>query len=49
MAKLYKSYAWMRLRYVTQRKTEQEIANECGVNQSIINRWLVKHELKRPR
>lgn len=49
MAKLYKSYAWLRLRYVTQRKTEQEIADECGVNQSIINRWLVKHELKRPR
>lgn len=49
MAKLYKSYAWMRLRYVTQKKTEQEIAAELGVNQSIINRWLTKHELKRPR
>lgn len=47
--KLYTSRQWMYLRYVTQRKTEQEIADECGVNQSIINRWLVKHELKRPR
>jgi predicted transcriptional regulator len=49
MAKLYKSYAFMRLRFVTQRKTEQEIAEELGVNQSIINRWLHKHNLKRAK
>lgn len=49
MAKLYKSYAWMRLRYITQKKSEKEIAEELGVNQSIINRWLQKHDLKRPR
>lgn len=49
MAKLYKSYAWMQLRYVHQKKTEAEIAAECGVDQSIINRWLVKHDLKKRR
>lgn len=49
MTKLYRSYAFMRLRFVTQRKTEQEIAEELGVNQSVINRWLHKLELKRPR
>lgn len=48
-AKLYKSKAWMSLRFVTQKKTEQEIAKELGVDQSIINRWLHKHGLKRPR
>lgn len=49
MAKLYKSYRWMRLRFITQHKTEKEIAEELGVDQSIINRWLHKHNLKRPR
>lgn len=49
MAKLYRSYAWMQLRFVHQRKTEQEIAEELGVNQSVVNRWLHKHGLKRPK
>lgn len=49
MAKLYKSYAFMQMRYVHQRKTEIEIATELNVDQSIINRWLHKHGLKRPR
>lgn len=48
-AKLYTSYVFMRKRYIVERKTEQEIADELGVNQSIINRWLVRHNLKRPR
>jgi DNA-binding MurR/RpiR family transcriptional regulator len=45
--KLYTSYAWMRKKYWVERLTEQEIADLAGTNQSTINRWLRKHELKK--
>lgn len=45
--KLYESYAWMRKRYVSERKTEQEIAELAGTTQVTINRWLRKHGLKK--
>lgn len=47
--KLYTSYKWMYRKYVTEKKTEQEIAVEAGTTQATINRWLVKHNLKRNR
>lgn len=46
---LYKSKAWMRKRYIVDKKTEQEIAAEAGTSQVTINRWLVKHGLKNKR
>jgi predicted transcriptional regulator len=39
----------MRLKYVTEDKTEQEIAAEAGTTQATINRWLAKHGLKKKR
>lgn len=47
--KLYVSYAWMKKKYVDERLTEQEIAKLAGTTQATINRWLVKHELKKKR
>lgn len=45
--KVYKSFHWMRNKYVVERLTEQEIADLAGTTQVTINRWLVKHNLKR--
>lgn len=39
----------MRLQYHTRKLTEQQIADLAGVDQATINRWLVKHGLKRKR
>lgn len=47
--KLYESYRWMHKKYVMERLTEQEIAKLANTTQATINRWLVKHELKRKR
>lgn len=49
MPKLYTSYKWMYRKYVTEKKTEAEIAAEAGTTQVTINRWLEKHKLKRNR
>lgn len=43
--KLYTNLRWMKLKYITERKTEQEIAEICGVDQATINRWLKKHKI----
>lgn len=45
--KLYKSRRWMHKRYVIEKLSEHEIAELAGTNQSTINRWLKKLELKR--
>lgn len=42
MSKLYKSEAWLRLRYVSQGKKIKEIADECGVVELTIRRELEK-------
>jgi hypothetical protein len=36
-------------KYVTEKKTEQEIADEAGTTQVTIHRWLVRHKLKKDR
>ena len=38
--KLYKSKDWLKLRYVSQRKTIEQIAAECGVTEMTIRRHL---------
>lgn len=38
--KLYKNKDWLRRRYVVQRKTMAEIAEECGVTVMTIHRAL---------
>jgi transposase len=44
---VYKSRRWMHKRYVIDKMTEEEIAKLAGTNQSTINRWLRRLELKR--
>jgi len=39
----------MRKKYVYERLTEAEIAELAGTTQATINRWLVKHDLKKKR
>lgn len=45
---LYKSKTWMERKLQDERKTPVEIANELGVAQDTIYRWMDKHGLKRP-
>lgn len=47
--KLYSSKNWLRKKYTVERLTEQEIAELANTTQATINRWLVKHGLKRSR
>lgn len=47
--KLYKSYAWMRRRYVIDKLTEQEMAQLADTTQATINRWLERHGLKKEK
>lgn len=42
----YKSKAWLTHMYVNKKKSEEEIAELCHVNQSTINRWLRKYQIK---
>lgn len=44
--KLYTSRRWMHKRYVIEKLSEEEIAKLANTNQSTINRWLKKLELK---
>ena len=47
--KLYQSYAWMKLKFVTEGLTQEEIAEEAGVAQATINRYLHQFKLIRSR
>jgi len=40
--------AWLRKRYVDQRKSVREIAAEAGVEEDTIRRWLKRHNISRP-
>lgn len=46
--KYYESKAWLERRYVIEKKTAAEIAEECNTTEMTISRWLNKHELARP-
>lgn len=43
--KLYESYAWLKLRYVVQKKTTKEMAEEAGCSHMTIQRYLEKFGL----
>ena len=45
--KLWTSKRWMHKKYIVEKLSETEIAELAGTNQSTINRWLRKHELKK--
>lgn len=46
-AKPYKSRAWLYRQYYVNRMTEQQIADKAKTDQSTINRWLRKFNLKK--
>ena len=48
-AKLYTSEAFMRKRYLMDKKTPEEIAKECGVSLETIYVYLAKFGLRRSR
>lgn len=43
--KYYQSYAWLRRKYLTEKKSPEEIANICGVSQMTIYRYLRQYKL----
>ncbi|QIN94063.1 helix-turn-helix DNA binding domain protein [Streptomyces phage Wakanda] len=46
---MYDSYAWMRKRFLVDKKTPEEIAKECGVSHMTIYRKLQAHGLIKKR
>lgn len=48
-AKLYTSETYMRKRYLMDKKTPQEIANECGASVETIYVYLAKFGLRKSR
>lgn len=47
MSKPYTSEKWLRLQYLRNKKSPEEIAEMCGVSHMTIYRWLNKFKLKR--
>ena len=47
--KLYTSEAWLRKRYVVDKKTPQEIAKECGASLETIYTYLAKFGLRKSK
>jgi DeoR/GlpR family transcriptional regulator of sugar metabolism len=47
--KLYQSHPWLYRRYVVQKKTVTEIADECKVSAMTIQRYLEKFQLIKRR
>ena len=48
-AKLYTSEAWLRKRYLIDKKTPQEIAKECGTSMETIYVYLAKFALRKSK
>lgn len=48
-AKLYTSEAWLRKRFLMDKKTPQEIAKECGASLETIYVYLAKFGLRKSR
>lgn len=47
MSDLYKSQVWLRKRYVEERKTPQQIADECKTSVQQVYRYLNTFNLRR--
>jgi len=45
--KPYASEKWLREQYIDKRRSGTEIANECGVSNPTIYRWMDKHDIPR--
>jgi hypothetical protein len=48
-AKLYTNEAWLRKRYLMDKKTPQEIAKECGTSMETIYVYLAKFGLRKSK
>ena len=48
-AKLYTSEAWLRKRFVMDKKSPQDIANECGTSVETIYVYLAKFGLRKSK
>ena len=48
-AKLYTSEAWLRKRYVMDKKSAQDIAKECGTSVETIYVYLAKFGLRKSK
>ena len=48
-AKLYTNEAWLRKRFLVDRKTPQEIAKECGATVETIYVYLAKFKLRKSK
>lgn len=48
-AKLYTSEAWLRKRFLVDRKTPQDIAKECGASVETIYVYLAKFGLRKSK
>jgi hypothetical protein len=48
-AKLYTNEAWLRKRFLVDKKTPQEIAKECGATVETIYVYLAKFKLRKSR
>jgi hypothetical protein len=48
-AKLYTNKAWLGKRFVTDRKTPEQIAKECGVSVETIYLYLAKFGLRKSK
>jgi hypothetical protein len=48
-AKLYTSEAWLRKRFLMDKKTPQEIAKECGASVETIYVYLAKFGLRKSK
>lgn len=47
MSRRYRGAEFLREQYVEQRRSQQEIAEECGVGSTTIHRWLERHGIER--
>jgi len=48
-AKLYTSEAWLRKRFLVDKKSPQDIAKECGASVETIYVYLAKFELRKSK
>lgn len=48
-AKLYTNKAWLTKRFVFDKKSPQEIAQECGTSQETIYVYLAKFDLRKSK
>jgi hypothetical protein len=48
-AKLYTSEAWLRKRFVMDKKSPQDIANECGTSVETVYVYLAKFGLRKSK